>query len=141
AGEPEEEHVDEDAGPVSVPIVGATSAADAQSDAAAYADAEERSQRLLEVLHSVELAVLPSQPRRHVADPADPAERHSRGDWLEVESRDGGQRYMEVAWINRKRPVALLVRHPDRRALSLRMNEMARRFAAGRAFLLERAAH
>ena len=53
----------------------------------------------------------------------------------------GGQRYMKVAWINRKRTVALLVRHPDRRALSLRMNEMARRFEAGRAFLLERAAH
>ena len=141
AGEPDEEHVDEDAGPVAVPIVDATPAADAHSDADAHADADERSQRLLEVLNSVDLANLPSQPRRMVAEPEDAFERLSRGDWIEMESRDGGQRYMKVAWINRKRTVALLVRHPDRRALSLRMNEMARRFEAGRAFLLERAAH
>ncbi|MFA7504613.1 MAG: DUF1631 family protein [Burkholderiaceae bacterium] len=124
---------------VVVPIVDAApAAAQAQEETA---EADERSHRLLEVLNAVDLADLPGQPRRILADPDDAFGQLARGDWVEMESRDGGQRYMKVAWINSKRTVALLVRHPDRRALSLRMNEMARRFEAGRAFLLERAAH
>ena len=118
-----------------VPLVEAEPGADGRAEPV---DPDERSQRLLEVLNSVDLGDLPAQPRRVLAEPREAFERVARGDWIEMESRDGGQRYMKVAWINRKRTVALLVRHPDRRALSLRMNEMARRFEAGRAFLLER---
>lgn len=130
---------DDIAPPVVLPIVDATPEPEARDDAAA--DADERSHRLLEVLNAVDLADLPGKPRRILVDPDQAFGQISRGDWVEMESRDGGQRYMKVAWINRKRTVALLVRHPDRRALSLRMNEMARRFEAGRAFLLERTAH
>ncbi|MCO5119819.1 MAG: DUF1631 domain-containing protein [Burkholderiaceae bacterium] len=124
---------------VAVPIVDATPGVHSREEAVGEAD--ERSHRLLEVLNAVDLADLPGQPRRILLDPDEAFGQLSRGDWVEMESRDGGQRYMKVAWINRKRTVALLVRHPDRRALSLRMNEMARRFEAGRAFLLERTAH
>ena len=124
---------------VVLPIVDATPGAEPRDDVAA--DADERSHRLLEVLNAVDLADLPGKPRRILADPDQAFGQISRGDWVEMESRDGGQRYMKVAWINRKRTVALLVRYPDRRALSLRMNEMARRFEAGRAFLLERTAY
>lgn len=98
---------------------------------------EGRSHRLLELLDTVDLTDLPGQPRRQLLEPDEAFGRIARGDWIEMESRDGAQRYMKIAWINRKRTVALLVRHPDRRALSLRMHEMARRFEAGRAFLLE----
>ena len=52
-----------------------------------------------------------------------------RGDWLRLETRDGKPAYAKVAWINARRTVVLLVRHPDRRALSMRTEELRERFA------------
>ena len=59
-----------------------------------------------------------------------------RGDWIELVARDGGSTYLKVAWINHRRTVALLVRHADRKAMSLRTEELLARFEQGRAFLL-----
>ncbi len=62
-----------------------------------------------------------------------------RGDWVELVARDGASSYLKVAWINRRRTVALLVRHADRRAVSLRTDELRARFGQGRAFLVDAA--
>ena len=68
---------------------------------------------------------------------ANPVERLARGKWIQLFARDGTTSYAKVAWINARRTVVLLVRHPDRRALSLRATEVVERFAQGRAFLIE----
>jgi hypothetical protein len=49
---------------------------------------------------------------------------------------DGSDFYAKVAWVNERRTVVLMVRHPDRRALSMRMVELADRFARGQAFVV-----
>jgi hypothetical protein len=56
-----------------------------------------------------------------------------RGDWIALAGRDGASHYAKVAWINARRTVVLMVRHPDRRALSLRAAELRERFEHGRA--------
>jgi hypothetical protein len=66
-------------------------------------------------------------------DPDDALSRLSRGDWLELIGRDGEPQDVKVAWINSRRTVVLLVRRPDRRALSLRASELRERFASQRA--------
>jgi hypothetical protein len=94
-------------------------------------------QRLLEVLSSIDLADLPAHPTIVPMMGADPVSRLARGNWLQMFARDGSTSYAKVAWINSRRTVVLLVRHPDRRALSLRASEVVERFAQGRAFLIE----
>ena len=94
-------------------------------------------QRLLEVLSSIDLADLPAAPSVIPMMGADPVERLVRGHWLQLMTRDGVASFAKVAWINERRTVILLVRHPDRRALSLRAAELRERFAQGRAFLIE----
>jgi hypothetical protein len=89
--------------------------------------------KLLEVLASLDLTDLPDNPR-----PIDEtAERAfaalSRGDWLRIEGRDGAPLHVKVAWINARRTVVLMVRHPDRRALSMRAAELVDRLRSGRA--------
>lgn len=94
--------------------------------------------RLLEILESLDLDDLPDRPVRCEIAADRAIERLARGDWIELLSRDAGSRYSKLAWINRRRTVVLLVRRDDRRAMSLRIDELRERFAQRRAYLLER---
>ena len=60
----------------------------------------------------------------------------NRGDWLSYQSADNARALAKVAWVNVRRTVVLLVRYPDRRALSLRMEELKTRLQEDRAFLV-----
>ncbi|MCL4183390.1 MAG: DUF1631 family protein [Burkholderiaceae bacterium] len=100
-------------------------------------DDEGTERRLLEILESLDLTDLPAQPRRRDLPPAQSLERMRRGDWIELVARDGASTFLKVAWINRRRTVALLVRHADRRAMSLRTEELGARFEQRRAWLLD----
>ncbi|MBW7925800.1 MAG: DUF1631 family protein [Burkholderiaceae bacterium] len=100
-------------------------------------DGEGPGRKLLEILESLDLDDLPRHPRRLTLAPEHAIDRMARGDWIEFVSRDGASAHSKVAWINRRRTVVLLVRRDDRRAMSLRTDELRERFARGRAFLLE----
>lgn len=102
------------------------------------AQAEEPGRRLLEILESLDLDDLPVAPRRLSLDPDVAIARLARGDWVELVARDGSSGHSKVAWINRRRTVVLLVRRADRRAMSLRADELRERLARGRAYLVER---
>jgi hypothetical protein len=93
--------------------------------------------RLRQVLSSLDLADLPARPAAVPDAGADPVSRLRRGDWLRLTASDRGDAYAKVAWINDSRTVLLLVRHPDRRAQSMRAVELAARFARGEAFLIQ----
>ncbi len=99
-------------------------------------DEDGTERRLLEILDSLDLGDLPSSPRRRELAPEQALEAMRRGDWIELVARDGSNAYLKVAWINRRRTVALLVRRADRRAMSLRMEELRTRFDQARAFLV-----
>jgi len=103
---------------------------------AAPAAEEGTERRLLEILDSLDLGDLPAVPRRRELEPGQALEQIRRGDWVELVTRDRGSAYLKVAWINRRRTVALLVHYADRRAMSLRMEELRARFEQARAFLL-----
>lgn len=92
--------------------------------------------RLLSVLGELDLADFPEAPQRLRRDPDVALERLERGDWLELLGRDGVAQQVKVAWINPRRTVVLLVRRPDRRAMSLRTAELRERFAQHRAALI-----
>ena len=89
--------------------------------------------KLLEVLSSLDLNDLPVQPEPLRWDPEQAFGSLQRGHWLRLTGRDGAPSYAKVAWINARRTVVLMVRHPDRRALSMRSSELLERFAQGRA--------
>ena len=93
-------------------------------------------QRLLSVLSSLDLGDFPDAPQRLRMDPDEALARLRRGDWLELIGRDGLPQEVKVAWINSRRTVVLLVRRPDRRALSLRAAELHQRFADHKAALI-----
>jgi hypothetical protein len=93
--------------------------------------------RLLTVLNSLDLTDFPAQPTRLSIGADDAIARLARGDWIEVLGREGRTRQLKVAWINSRRTVLLLVRRPDRRALSLRMDELRARFADRKAVLID----
>ena len=94
-------------------------------------------QELLDVLSSIDLGDLPNAPRALRLADADPLAHLARGAWLQLDAQEGGTVYAKVAWINSRRTAVLMVRHPDRRALSMGTTELAQRFAQGRAFLIE----
>ncbi|MFO0233424.1 MAG: hypothetical protein ACK51M_10295, partial [Burkholderiales bacterium] len=93
-------------------------------------------QRLRCVLSSLDLGDFPEHPQRLRLEPDGALERLRRGDWLELIGRDGLPQEVKVAWINSRRTVVLLVRRPDRRALSLRTAELHQRFADRKAALI-----
>jgi hypothetical protein len=99
-------------------------------------DSRSGEQRLLTVLSSLDLGDFPDDPQRLRLDPDEALARLRRGDWLELIGRDGLPQEVKVAWINSRRTVVLLVRRPDRRALSLRASELHQRFAQRKATLL-----
>lgn len=90
-------------------------------------------QRLLEVLASLDLDDLPARPQLQAAEPQQALADLRRGDWLQLVGQDGQPMYAKVAWINARRTVVLMVRHPDRRALSMRAAELLERLRDGRA--------
>jgi hypothetical protein len=89
--------------------------------------------RLLEVLASLDLGDLPQAPRERVEDADQALESLRRGDWLRLAGDGDAPVHAKVAWINARRTVVLLVRHPDRRALSLRSADLLERLQQGRA--------
>ena len=89
--------------------------------------------RLLEVLASLDLGDLPQAPRERVEDADQALESLRRGDWLRLAGDGDAPVHAKVAWINARRTVVLLVRHPDRRALSLRSADLLERLRQGRA--------
>lgn len=98
--------------------------------------AESPDHRLLEVLNSLDLSDAPVVSARVDLSPEQAVASLQRGTWIEIRSNDGQLSEAKVAWINPRRTVVLLVRHPDRKALSLRMSELRTRFDRGRAYLL-----
>jgi len=122
-----------------------TSAAEASRDAApgrigagAGADAapEAPDRRLMEILGSLDLDDLAAAPRRLPIVAGEAFTQLARGDWVELLGRDDRSSFAKVAWINQRRTVALLVRRNDRRALSMRMDDLRERFLSQRAFLI-----
>lgn len=99
----------------------------------APAEPEGTERKLLEVLSSLDLNDLPADPQPLRLDPEQAFATMRRGHWLRLWGRDGAPAYVKVAWINTRRTVVLMVRHPDRRALSMRASELMERFAQGRA--------
>ena len=119
------------------PIRPARRREDRQQSVAA-GDADRTAQvRLQQVLSSLDLADLPTQPAVVPDAGADPVSRLRRGDWLRLIEPDRSDAYAKVAWINESRTVLLLVRHPDRRAQSMRSAELAGRFARGEAYFIQ----
>ena len=59
-----------------------------------------------------------------------------KGSWLRMTSRDGELSMYKVAWLNGARSLALLVRFPDRRALSLRFDDVLKRLQEGNAAVM-----
>ncbi|HLS57762.1 MAG TPA: DUF1631 family protein [Zeimonas sp.] len=99
-------------------------------------DEEGTERRLLEILESLDLADLPASPQRRPLGAEQSIAQMRRGDWIELVARDGSSTFLKVAWINHRRTVALLVRHADRKAMSLRIEELQARFEQQRAFLV-----
>lgn len=99
-------------------------------------EAEGSERRLLEILESLDLSDLPAEPVRRDLTPAQACAQIARGDWVELAARGGEHACLKVAWINRRRTVALLVRHADRRAMSLRMEELRERFERQQAWIV-----
>jgi hypothetical protein len=93
-------------------------------------------QRLLSLLGTLDLGDFPADPQRLDLDADAALARLRRGDWIVLEGRDGLPQEAKIAWINSRRTVVLLVRRPDRRALSLRASELHQRFAQRKAALL-----
>ncbi|MCL4744640.1 MAG: hypothetical protein KJZ83_04415, partial [Burkholderiaceae bacterium] len=90
--------------------------------------------KLLEVLASLDLSDLPVDPRPLAENAEQAFASLRRGDWLRIEGRDGTPLHVKIAWINTRRTVVLMVRHPDRRALSMRAAELMDRLRGGRAY-------
>ena len=93
----------------------------------------------MSVLRAIDLDDLPSSASYERMPPSVQFERLGRGTWLEYRRSAGKPLFVKVAWINERRSVALLVRHPDRRAVSRPMPEIRRMLESGRLRVLRRA--
>ena len=109
---------------------------EAQAAQTEAGEPEQADRRLLEILGSLDLEDLAPAPRRLPLDGNEAFTQLGRGDWVELLGRDDRSSYAKVAWINQRRTVALLVRRGDRRALSMRMDDLKERFLSQRAFLV-----
>lgn len=119
------------AGPASVPPMPAATAGSVPEEPGASPG-----EHLSGILESLDLGDLPISPVRLQIGADAAVNRLGRGDWIELLMRDGASSWLKVAWINRRRTVVLLLRSIDRRASSLRMEELRDRLARGRAFLV-----
>lgn len=109
---------------------------EAQAAQTETGEPEQADRRLLEILGSLDLEDLAPAPRRLPLDGNEAFTQLGRGDWVELLGRDDRSSYAKVAWINQRRTVALLVRRGDRRALSMRMDDLKERLLSQRAFLV-----
>ncbi len=99
------------------------------------ASASER--KLLELLDTVEISDGHVDYIRRDLGSEEAMELLQIGTWLELLAGPEGSRFGKVAWVNERRTVVLVVREPDRKAMSLRSGELLTRFAERRAFLLK----
>lgn len=121
-----------------MPAVGRTDAGRTDAGRTEPLEADGTERRLLEILNSLDLTDLPEPALPLAIDAQTAFDSLARGQWLELISRTGERSHLKVAWINRRRTVTLLVRQHDRRALSLRMDELRQRFEQERAFVVRR---
>ncbi|MFK7963357.1 MAG: DUF1631 family protein [Burkholderiaceae bacterium] len=96
--------------------------------------------RLLSVLQEIDLADLPAQTDPSATTDSAAIDAMACGDWLEYRQSNGQRVNLKVAWLSDRRSVALLVRHPDRRAMSKPMSRLKKLMRSGRLRLL-RAEH
>ncbi|WP_187272175.1 DUF1631 family protein [Zeimonas arvi] len=120
----------------SAPMAAPGARRDDQAAQTETGEPEHADRRLLEILGSLDLEDLAPAPRRLPLDGNEAFTQLGRGDWVELLGRDDRSSYAKVAWINQRRTVALLVRRGDRRALSMRMDDLKVRFLSQRAFLI-----
>ncbi|MGH1358459.1 MAG: DUF1631 family protein [Burkholderiaceae bacterium] len=92
--------------------------------------------KLLTMLQGIDLDDLPPAPsyqsRTEAADPS----ALQAGAWLEYRHSKGVSTYLKIAWLNDQHSVALLVRNPDRRAMSRPVSQLRSLLASGRLRLL-----
>lgn len=92
--------------------------------------------RMLQVLNSLDLSDVPRRPVADATPVEEALERLGRGDWVELRVRENRNVLAKVAWVNTRRTVLLMVRHPDRKAMSLRIMDLRQRLQDGRARLV-----
>ena len=96
--------------------------------------------RLLSVLQEIDLADLPARTDPSATTDSAAIDAMACGDWLEYRQSNGQRVNLKVAWLSDRRSVALLVRHPDRRAMSKPMSRLKKLMRSGRLRIL-RAEH
>ncbi|MEZ5650541.1 MAG: DUF1631 family protein [Burkholderiaceae bacterium] len=101
--------------------------------------ADERTDRLLALIETVALDDLPMRAVPSNARASQQFGQLSAGHWLEYRPRRDRRMRLKVVWINAQRSVAILVRAPDRRAVSRPMPELADLFRRGKLRRLESA--
>lgn len=92
--------------------------------------------RLLTELQAIDLGDLPGAPTFQSRAEAAELGALVQGSWVEYRHLAGQPVYLKIAWLNERRSVALLVRHPDRRAMSKPMKHLRALIASGRLRLL-----
>ena len=102
-------------------------------------EADRAAHKLREVLSSLDLADLPTLAATRPLPVEEALTAVRRGDWLKFTSATSSSSasFAKVAWINQRRTIVLLVRHPDRKAVSIGMRELRARFEQGRVHLVE----
>lgn len=102
-------------------------------------EADRAAHKLREVLSSLDLADLPALAATRLLPVEEALTAVRRGDWLKFTSNTSSSNasFAKVAWINQRRTIVLLVRHPDRKAVSIGMRELRARFEQGRVHLVE----
>ncbi len=97
---------------------------------------EDDSAQLFEVMNAVDLSDCPPEQASLDLSPQAALDAINKDSWIRLTSRDGEVSMFKVAWLNQPRTLALLVRFPDRRALSLRFVDLRTRLEEGHAALM-----
>jgi hypothetical protein len=97
---------------------------------------EDDSAQLFEVMNAVDLSDCPPEQASLDLAPQAALDAINKDSWIRLTSRDGEVSMFKVAWLNQQRTLALLVRFPDRRALSLRFVDLRTRLEEGHAALM-----
>jgi hypothetical protein len=97
---------------------------------------EDDSAQLFEVMNAVDLSDCPPEQASLDLAPQAALDAINKDSWIRLTSRDGEVSMFKVAWLNQQRSLALLVRFPDRRALSLRFIDLRTRLEEGHAALM-----
>ena len=105
-------------------------------DEAALDEASPDDAHLMAQISDIDLSDFPTSPERPRLEVDEVLNALEPGSWLELRSAQGGGQQVKVAWINARRTVFLLVRRPDRRAVSLRVEDLRDRIVQRRALLV-----